>query len=151
MLHHLGLVMGAAGLCGTLLMFGACTTQSSAGVRPIAMTETQIAASSVEDAARVYLTNFYAHDSVAVRRALSVTTGSASLNDAAVTENVADNRAHALPKEVVVVRKENLSALSEVDAVSMWFVLVRAEATTRQGYLIGRQQRSGRWAFSWAS
>lgn len=151
MLHHLGLVMGATGVFGTLLMFGACTTQSSAKLLPVAMAETQIAAPSAEEAAQGYLTDFYAHDSIAVRRALSATTGTTGLSDAVVTANVADNWAYALPKEVVVVRKESLSALSETGTVSMWFVLVRADATTRQGYLIGRQQRSGRWTFSLAS
>lgn len=149
MVHHIGIGVVGAALLAAILAPSACNPLKSKEDAPPAAAQVQAdaaASQSVEDAARLYLTDLYSKDPARVRRALSANAGS----DAQVAAAVADNQAKPTPKEIVIVRQEVQHMPPQGHSASVWFVLVRPDATTQTGRLAAWRRHGGRWTFTLA-
>lgn len=153
MVHHIGIGVVGAALLAAILAPSACNPLKSKEDAPPAAAQVQADAAtsqSVEDAARLYLTDLYSKDPARVRRALSANAGSVGVSDAQVAAAVADNQAKATPKEIVIVRQEVQHMPPQGHSASVWFVLVRPDATTQTGRLAAWRRHGGSWTFTLA-
>ncbi|BBN90719.1 hypothetical protein [Azospira sp. I09] len=153
MVHHLGIGVVGAALLAAILAPAACNPLKSKEdtQAPIAQVQADAATSqSVEDAARLYLTDLYSKDPARVRRALLANAGSVGVSDAQVAAAVADNQAKPTPKEIVIVRQEVQHMPPQGHSASVWFVLVRPDATTQTGRLAAWRRHGGSWTFTLA-
>lgn len=153
MVHHIGIGVVGAALLAAILAPSACNPLKSKEDAPPAAAQVQADAAtsqSVEDAARLYLTDLYSKDPARVRRALSANAGSVGVSDAQVAAAVADNQAKPTPKEIVIVRQEVQHMPPQGHSASVWFVLVRPDATTQTGRLVAWRRHGGSWTFTLA-
>lgn len=153
MVHHIGIGVVGAALLAAILAPSACNPLKSKEDAPAAAAQVQADAAtsqSVEDAARLYLTDLYSKDPARVRRALSANAGSVGVSDAQVAAAVADNQAKPTPKEIVIVRQEVQHMPPQGHSASVWFVLVRPDATTQTGRLAAWRRHGGSWTFTLA-
>ncbi len=153
MVHHIGIGVVGAALLAAILAPSACNPLKSKEDAPPAAAQVQADAAtsqSVEDAARLYLTDLYSKDPARVRRALSANAGSVGVSDAQVAAAGADNQAKATPKEIVIVRQEVQHMPPQGHSASVWFVLVRPDATTQTGRLAAWRRHGGSWTFTLA-
>lgn len=153
MVHHIGIGVVGAALLAAILAPSACNPLKSKEdtPQPAAQVQADAATSqSVEDAARLYLTDLYSKDPARVRRALSANAGSVGVSDAQVAAAVADNQAKPTPKEIVIVRQEVQHMPPQGHSASVWFVLVRPDATTQTGRLAAWRRHGGSWTFTLA-
>lgn len=153
MVHHIGIGVVGAALLAAILAPSACNPLKSKEDALPAAAQVQADAAtsqSVEDAARLYLTDLYSKDPARVRRALSANAGSVGVSDAQVAAAVADNQAKPTPKEIVIVRQEVQHMPPQGHSASVWFVLVRPDATTQTGRLAAWRRHGGSWTFTLA-
>lgn len=153
MIHHIGIGVVGAALLAAILAPASCNPLKSREETqaPAAQVQADAATSqSVEDAARLYLTDLYSKDPARVRRALSANAGSVGVSDAQVAAAVADNQAKPTPKEIVIVRQEVQHMPPQGHSASVWFVLVRPDATTQTGRLAAWRHHGGSWTFTLA-
>jgi len=158
MVHHIGIGFVGAALLAAILAPSACNPLKSKEDTPPPAAQVQADAAtsqSVEDAARLYLTDLYltdlySKDPTRVRRALSANAGSVGVSDAQVAAAVADNQAKPTPKEIVIVRQEVQHMPPQGHSASVWFVLVRPDATTQTGRLAAWRRHGGSWTFTLA-
>ncbi|TXT24399.1 MAG: hypothetical protein FD131_4996 [Rhodocyclaceae bacterium] len=153
MVHHLGVAVIAGGLMAAFLLPPACNPLSSehkaaqATAPAVAVREEAVTGAKAEDAAKRYLMDIYSRDPAEVRRALIASAGVVGVTDEQVSAGVTDNRTRPEPKEVVIARQEVQSAPPHGRSASIWFVLVRADSSTRAGRLVGWQKYGGNWTF----
>ena len=103
---------------------------------------------ALEDAARLYLTDLYSRDPGRIRRALSPNAGSVGVTDPQVAAAIQDNQTRPPPREVVIVRQEVQHVPPQGHSASVWFVLVRPDASTQTGRLSGWRRHGGNWVFT---
>lgn len=153
MVHHIGIGVVGAALMAALLAPPSCNPLKAKEGAPAAAEQPQVEAAtsqSVEDAARLYLTDLYSRDPARVRRALAGNAGAVGVSDAQVSAAVADNQAKPTPKEIVIVRQEVQHVPPQGHSASVWYVLVRPDASTQTGRLAAWRRHGGNWVFTLA-
>lgn len=156
--HHLGLAVAGAAACAAL--FGGCNLpggDSAATNKPLTASDARQAppakpdfdgAGIIADQARRYLSGLYGTDPARVRVALAGHSGTVGVTEGQVQSALADNRAKAPVKDVVIVRQEVEAVPPLGQAGSVWYAVLRDDGTTQTGRLTGWRLHADNWYFT---